>query len=86
MIYKIDVVIIYLFNGKIFVVIGILDDFLRIEVSDIIEKLGGKVSGFVFKKIDYVLVGKEVGFKFIKVLELGIEVMDEVIFKVKINE
>src|SRR5690606_5289453 len=86
MTYKIDVVTTHPFNGKTFVVTGTLDDFSRTEASDIIEKLGGKVSGSVSKKTDYVLAGKEAGSKLTKALELGIEVMDEATFKVKINE
>lgn len=76
----------HLFNGKTFVVTGTLDDLSRNEASEIIEKLGGKVSGSVSKKTDYVLAGKEAGSKLTKALELGIKVIDEVTFKVMINE
>ncbi|WP_025724918.1 NAD-dependent DNA ligase LigA [Acholeplasma granularum] len=74
------------FNNKTFVVTGTLDSFSRTEASSIIEKLGGKVSGSVSKKTDYVLAGRDAGSKLDKALELGINVMDEETFKVKINE
>lgn len=44
--------------------------------------VGGKVFGFVFKKISYVVVGVEVGSKLVKVEELGIVIFDEDVLKV----
>ncbi len=86
MAYKVETVQTHAFNGKTFVVTGTLDSFTRTEASAIIEKLGGKVSGSVSKKTDFVLAGREAGSKLTKAQELGITILDEETFKVKINE
>ncbi len=83
---EVDEVVPHSFNGKTFVVTGTLEGFSRTEATELIEKLGGKVSGSVSKKTDYVVVGTDAGSKLTKALELGIEVLDEAAFKVKVNE
>ena len=45
--------------------------------SDIIEKLGGKTSGSVSKKTDYVLAGEDAGSKLTKAQSLGVTVISE---------
>ena len=45
------------FDGKIFVLTGSLENYKRKEAGDLIEKFGGKVSGSVSKKTDYLLAG-----------------------------
>lgn len=69
------------FEGKTFVLTGSLEDFTRGEASDIIEKLGGKASGTVSKKTDYVLAGEEAGSKLAKAEKLGITILTEEQFK-----
>lgn len=69
------------FEGKTFVLTGSLEDFTRGEASDIIEKLGGKTSGTVSKKTDYVLAGEEAGSKLAKAEKLGITILTEEQFK-----
>ena len=69
------------FDGKTFVLTGSLMDFTRDEASDIIEKLGGKVSGTVSKKTSYVLAGEEAGSKLTKAQAVGVEIIDENTFK-----
>lgn len=64
--------------GKIVVLIGILLNFMCDEVKVMLEVVGVKVLGLVLKKIDYVVVGEEVGSKFVKVEELNVKVLDEV--------
>lgn len=63
--------------GKIFVVTGTLPLLGRKEAVELIEKYGGKVSGSVSKKTDYVLAGEAAGSKLLKAQELGITVISE---------
>ena len=65
------------FEGKTFVLTGSLEKFTRSEASDIIEKYGGKTSGTVSKKTDYVLAGEEAGSKLSKAQKLGVKVISE---------
>lgn len=70
-----------LFDGKTFVLTGKLETFSREDAALIIESLGGKVSGSVSKKTDYVLAGSDAGSKLEKANSLGVKVIDEVAFK-----
>ncbi len=63
--------------GKTFVLTGSLKRFTRDEASEMIEKLGGKVSGSVSKKTSYVVAGEAAGSKLKKAIELGIPVLTE---------
>jgi DNA ligase (NAD+) len=63
--------------GKSFVLTGALPRLTRDEAKDLIESLGGKVTGSVSKKTDYVVAGADPGSKHDKALELGIKVLDE---------
>ena len=65
------------FEGKTFVLTGSLEKYTRGEASDIIEKFGGKVSGSVSKKTDYLLAGEEAGSKLTKAQNLGIAIISE---------
>lgn len=69
------------FEGKTFVLTGSLEDFTRGEASNIIEKYGGKTSGTVSKKTDYVLAGEEAGSKLTKAQSLGVTIISEEEFK-----
>lgn len=65
------------FAGKTFVLTGTLEHFTRDEASEMIEKMGGKVSGSVSKKTSYVVAGEAAGSKLKKANELGIPVLTE---------
>ena len=62
---------------KTFVITGTLPTFSRKEAQDLIDKNGGKVSGSVSKKTDFVVAGEEAGSKLTKAQELGITILDE---------
>lgn len=64
-------------NGKIFVLTGTLPNLSRDQAQALIESAGGKVSGSVSKKTDFVLAGSEAGSKLEKALALGVTVIDE---------
>ena len=65
------------FDGKTFVVTGTLPTLSRKAASELIEKHGGKVSGSVSKKTDYLLAGENAGSKLTKAQNLGINVISE---------
>ena len=69
------------FEGKTFVLTGTLENYTRGEATNIIEKYGGKTSGTVSKKTDYVLAGEETGSKLTKAQSLGVKVLTEEEFK-----
>jgi DNA ligase (NAD+) len=64
-------------EGKTFVVTGTLKSYQRKEIEDLIKSLGGKASGSVSKKTDYVVAGAEAGSKLDKAKELGVPVLTE---------
>ena len=70
------------FYGKVFVLTGSLDKYTREEASEIIESFGGKTSGSVSKKTDFVLAGEDAGSKLRKANELGIKVITEEEFNI----
>jgi DNA ligase (NAD+) len=63
--------------GKTFVLTGTLPGMTRDEARDAIQAHGGRVSGSVSKKTDYVIAGTEPGSKYDKAVELGIAILDE---------
>ena len=66
-----------LFLGKTFVLTGTLPTLTREEATAKIEALGGKVTGSVSKKTDFVLAGAEAGSKLAKAQELGVKILEE---------
>jgi DNA ligase (NAD+) len=69
------------FAGKVFVLTGSLPDMTRDEARGLIEAAGGRVTGSVSKKTDFVLAGADPGSKLDKANELGVPVIDEAEFK-----
>jgi DNA ligase (NAD+) len=68
------------FAGKTFVLTGTLPTLKREEATAKIEALGGKVSGSVSKKTDFVLAGEEAGSKLDKAQKLGVKIISEAEF------
>src|SRR6476660_7994429 len=63
--------------GKTFVLTGTLAHFTRDEAKKMIEDAGGRVSGSVSKKTDFVVAGDDAGSKLDKAKELGVKVIGE---------
>src|SRR5229473_393854 len=69
------------FAGKSFVFTGGLANRSREEAGEIVQQHGGKVSGSVSKKTDYVVVGTDPGSKYDKAKELGVTILTETEFE-----
>lgn len=65
------------FAGLTFVLTGTLPTLKRDEAKAVIESFGGKASGSVSKKTNYVLAGEDAGSKLTKAQELGIPIISE---------
>lgn len=65
------------FAGLTFVLTGTLPTLKRDEAKAIIESFGGKTSGSVSKKTDYVLAGEDAGSKLVKAQQLGVRIINE---------
>jgi DNA ligase (NAD+) len=75
-----EVVAAGIFTGKTVVLTGTLTGMTRDEAKEAIEKRGGKVSGSVSKKTDFLVAGEEAGSKLTKAKELGVKVLTEAEF------
>jgi DNA ligase (NAD+) len=65
------------FAGKTVVLTGTLTRFTRDEAKAEIERRGGRVSGSISRKTDFLVAGEEAGSKLKKAQELGVKVLDE---------
>jgi len=63
-------------EGKTVVLTGTLPDLTRDEAGAMVKRAGGKVTGSVSKKTDYVIAGESAGSKLEKAEKLGIPVLD----------
>lgn len=75
-----------LLAGKTLVATGSLTLFSRKEINDLIESLGGKAAGSVSKNTDYVIAGENAGSKLQKAAALGVPVLTEEEFQLKIQQ
>jgi DNA ligase (NAD+) len=64
-------------EGRTFVLTGTLPNLTREEATGLIKRAGGKVTGSVSGKTDYVVAGDDPGSKLAKAEELGTEILDE---------
>ena len=64
-------------QDKTFVLTGTLPELSREQATEMIKRAGGKVTGSVSKKTDYVVAGDSPGSKLAKAEELGVEILDE---------
>jgi DNA ligase (NAD+) len=68
------------FDGKTFVLTGALPTLSRDTATDLILRLGGRVTSAVSKKTDYVVAGEDAGKKEADARRLGVPVLDEAAF------
>lgn len=64
-------------SGKTLVVTGTLKNYKRDQIENLIRELGGKVTGSVSKKTDFVLAGLDPGSKLDKAKTLGVPILNE---------
>ena len=64
-------------QDKVFVITGRLDGFSREEMKKTIQSSGGKVTGSVSSKTDYLVIGADPGSKKEKALDLGVKIISE---------
>lgn len=69
-----------IFSGQTFVITGTLPSLKRDEAKKLIEQAGGKVTGSISKKTDYLLLGENAGSKLAKAEKLGITQLSEAQF------
>lgn len=74
------------FAGKTFVITGTLPSLSRAEATELIQRHGGKVTGSVSSKTDYLLCGEDPGSKLAKAQQLGVPVIDESALRAMIGE
>jgi len=72
--------------GKTLVVTGTLKHYKREEIEELIKRLGGRASGSVSKKTDYLVAGEEAGSKLDKAKQFGVTILSEAEFQQLIGQ
>ncbi len=72
--------------GLTVVITGTLADYSRDQATEAVQRLGGRVTGSVSKKTDFVVVGENPGSKYDKAVQLGVPILDEAGFKALLAE
>ncbi len=72
-------------SGKTFVITGTLPTMTRDAAKELIQSAGGKVTGSVSSKTDYLVAGEKAGSKLIKAEKLEVMVLDETALKALIS-
>jgi DNA ligase (NAD+) len=67
-------------TGKTFVITGTLSKLSRKAAEELVEQLGGRASGSVSKRTDYVVAGENAGSKLTKAQKLGVQILNEEAF------
>ncbi len=73
-------------EGKTIVVTGTLETFDRQSAEAAIRAAGGKASGSVSRKTDYLVAGENAGSKLAKARDLGVKVLDEAAFRALVGD
>ena len=68
-------------SGQTFVLTGTLPNMQRGEAKALIVAAGGKVTGSISRKTDYLVAGEKAGSKLTKAQDLGVEIIDEAALK-----
>ena len=66
-----------IFEGKIFVFTGALQQFTRDQAKQMVRERGGKATSSVSKKTDFVVIGENAGNKAEKAKKLGVKILTE---------
>lgn len=65
-----------IFTDKTVVITGRLDGYTRKEAKELVEAMGGRVTGSVSGNTDYLIAGESAGSKYDRAVELGISIID----------
>ena len=68
-------------NGRVFVLTGALQNYTRSQAKTLIETAGGRVSGSVSGKTDYIVAGESPGSKLERAKTIGVKIIDEATLK-----